>query len=62
MPADDEPNTQDFEELLAVLDLNRIAEDHFETGHDTQTHSQIVNTNIREPDRLVLGVKLGTRP
>ena len=32
MPAD-EPNTRDFQELLAVLDLNRIAEDHFVGSH-----------------------------
>jgi len=32
VPAD-EPNTRDFQELLAVLDLNRIAEDHFVGSH-----------------------------
>ena len=36
MPADDEPNTRDFEELLAVLDLNRIAEDHFVGSHPSK--------------------------
>jgi acyl-CoA thioesterase-2 len=36
LPADDEPNTRDFEELLAVLDLNRIAEDHFVGSHPSK--------------------------
>ena len=36
MPAGDEPNTRDFEELLAVLDLNRIAEDHFVGSHPSK--------------------------
>ena len=36
MPADDEPNTRDFEELLAVLDLNRITEDHFVGSHPSK--------------------------
>jgi acyl-CoA thioesterase-2 len=36
LPAGDEPNTRDFEELLAVLDLNRIAEDHFVGSHPSK--------------------------
>ena len=36
MPAGDEPNTRDFEELLAVLDLNRIAEHHFVGSHPSK--------------------------
>ncbi len=36
MPADDEPNTRDFEELLAVLDLNRVAEDLFIGSHPSK--------------------------
>jgi acyl-CoA thioesterase II len=36
LPADDERNTRDFEELLAVLDLNRIAEDHFVGSHPSK--------------------------
>jgi acyl-CoA thioesterase-2 len=36
VPADHEPNTQDFEELLAVLDLNRVAEDLFIGSHPSK--------------------------
>ena len=36
MPADHEPNTQDFEELLAVLDLKRVAEDLFIGSHPSK--------------------------
>jgi acyl-CoA thioesterase II len=36
VPADDEPNTRDFEELLAVLDLNRVAEDLFIGSHPSK--------------------------
>jgi acyl-CoA thioesterase II len=36
VPADHEPNTQDFEELLAVLDLKRVAEDLFIGSHPSK--------------------------
>ena len=36
MPAGNEPNAQDFDELLAVLELNRIADDRFVGTHPSK--------------------------
>ena len=36
MPAGNEPNAQDFDELLAVLDLNRVADDRFVGTHPSK--------------------------